>query len=87
MSSFHKIKISRGLDFCIMKMPTVYSPRTIVAWNQITFMESDGRRNPGIGSRVVVAIPVVVDIREISRIASIRGKQPPVVAVSFLCSS
>jgi hypothetical protein len=70
-----------------MKMPTVYSPRTIVAWNQIAFMESDGRRNPGIGSRVVVAIPVVVDIREISRIASIRGKQPPVVAVSFLCSS
>ena len=49
--------------------------------------EADGRRNPGIGSRVVVAIPVVVDIREISRIASIRGKQPPVVAVSFLCSS
>ena len=43
--------------------------------------EADGRRNPGSGSRVAAAIPAAADIRETSRIASMRGKQPPGVAV------
>ena len=70
MPSFHNQL--RGLGFCALAL-TSYLPQTIVTWNQKVFMESDGRRHPGISSIVVVAIPVVVDIREIRRIASIRG--------------
>ena len=36
--------------------------------------EADRRRNPGRGSREVAAMPAAAGIREISRIASSRGK-------------
>ena len=48
--------------------------------------EADGHRNVGSGSRVAVATPDVGDTREMSRIATTRGKQPPGVAV-FACAS
>lgn len=45
-------------------------------------MESEGRTNPSITGRVVVGIPVVVDIREVRRRPRIRGLYPPVVAAT-----
>lgn len=44
------------------------------------FTESDGRGDVGIRGIVVVGIAVVVDIAPIRRVASVRGKKPPVVA-------
>lgn len=47
------------------------------------FMESERHINAGVRTRVVVGVPVAVDIARIRRVAGVRDRKPPVDATRY----